>query len=872
MAMSQTSTPKSKKVSPAFLQMSILSILLFSTCLLHAQVIPLSCDVQSTQPTCFKKNNGKIAIAATGGMTGQSSTARIYYNCQQAIPIKLTEGRNISSLIFGQSSFDGTETNGTAVDVSIELFSQTDQTWVTVFSGNTSNGDIHFSDSVFNFPIIPVVSAIRFNANGNSGCVFNISNMPLTLQSIPVYYSIDGGVNFSEKSIFTGLSAGVYSVVVKDAANTMTSPIEVIFTKPAPVSVDAGPDVTIAPGASTQLHAVGSNGTDPSIVSTYSICLFDAGGGDCKWSDNICNDQSVQFTGTKVSDPINIQGVSNIKGIKVFIYWSCGTGNWDLYLNDQLLRNIETSPDSLCGCSVNAQSSYPSRFSLSGNFLNNYWNFNGDNRLKLVNNTDGQVKVAGYYAEIIYETGVSISWYPYSTLSSRYSDSPIATPDEPTTYEVYYTTPGGCTVVDDVTVNWGEITDTIAPQIDCPANRVMNLNSANCSAVVTYSVSVTDDQDSVVTVTYDPPSGSVFSKGISTVTVTATDMAGNLSFCTFKIELLPAPLAGTLTAVKHASGDEITCYKGNDGMVTANVTGGCMPYSYVWSTIPVQTGSIASGLKAGSYSVVVTEADGASIKLTVKLNQPSYPLSVVAKAGSGTSTCSHDDNDDNTIYLGYGEQSVTLSSSIKGGVPAYCYKWSPAASMSNDVSAAPKVSPMVSTTYQLVVKDINGCSAMDKVTVNVVDVRCGKEGNKVAICHKEKNGNKTKKESLCVSENAVKAHLSHGDYLGECGTGKRDEEDDMITVVTATNFNMTAFPNPFKDHTMIIFSVEQDAYTTIELYDLSGKLVQRLFNAEAQAGMQYAINVDGSEWNSGVYLCRITSNNQIEHVRLVLAR
>jgi Tol biopolymer transport system component len=93
----------------------------------------------------------------------------------------------------------------------------------------------------------------------------------------------------------------------------------------------------------------------------------------------------------------------------------------------------------------------------------------------------------------------------------------------------------------------------------------------------------------------------------------------------------------------------------------------------------------------------------------------------------------------------------------------------------------------------------------------------------------------------------------------------------MITVVTATNFNMTAFPNPFKDHTMIIFSVEQDAYTTIELYDLSGKLVQRLFNAEAQAGMQYAINVDGSEWNSGVYLCRITSNNQIEHVRLVLA-
>jgi len=35
------------------------------------------------------------------------------------------------------------------------------------------------------------------------------------------------------------------------------------------------------------------------------------------------------------------------------------------------------------------------------------------------------------------------------------------------------------------------------------------------------------------------------------------------------------------------------------------------------------------------------------------------------------------------------------------------------------------------------------------------------KGGRVAICHKGKN-------TLYVDEAAVKAHLNHGDYLGEC--------------------------------------------------------------------------------------------------------
>jgi len=45
---------------------------------------------------------------------------------------------------------------------------------------------------------------------------------------------------------------------------------------------------------------------------------------------------------------------------------------------------------------------------------------------------------------------------------------------------------------------------------------------------------------------------------------------------------------------------------------------------------------------------------------------------------------------------------------------------------------------------------------------DVCDTSCGAKNDKVTICH---NGNE-----ICVSSNAVKAHLDHGDYVGPCHT------------------------------------------------------------------------------------------------------
>jgi len=98
--------------------------------------------------------------------------------------------------------------------------------------------------------------------------------------------------------------------------------------------------------------------------------------------------------------------------------------------------------------------------------------------------------------------------------------------------------------------------DSVAPTITCPANIVQGTDSGQCSAVVQYTVTATDDSGST-TVVSTPPSGSVFPKGTTTVNSTATDGSGNQSVCSFTV------------TVNDNEKPSITC--------PANVSLGCSP-------------------------------------------------------------------------------------------------------------------------------------------------------------------------------------------------------------------------------------------------------------------------------------------------------
>lgn len=84
------------------------------------------------------------------------------------------------------------------------------------------------------------------------------------------------------------------------------------------------------------------------------------------------------------------------------------------------------------------------------------------------------------------------------------------------------------------------VADQTDPVLSCPTDIevFLPLNSPDTSMVVNYpAATATDNCTSSPTISYDHPSGSVFPVGTTTVTVTATDAAGNDTTCTFNIHV-----------------------------------------------------------------------------------------------------------------------------------------------------------------------------------------------------------------------------------------------------------------------------------------------------------------------------------------------
>ncbi|NNC86324.1 MAG: T9SS type A sorting domain-containing protein, partial [Bacteroidia bacterium] len=69
--------------------------------------------------------------------------------------------------------------------------------------------------------------------------------------------------------------------------------------------------------------------------------------------------------------------------------------------------------------------------------------------------------------------------------------------------------------------------------------------------------------------------------------------------------------------------DTIFCNGDQTAKLQANVIGGTAPYTYIWNSNPIQTTNSASGLGAGTYSVIVTDANGCTSSCSYEVIEPS---------------------------------------------------------------------------------------------------------------------------------------------------------------------------------------------------------------------------------------------------------
>jgi len=167
-------------------------------------------------------------------------------------------------------------------------------------------------------------------------------------------------------------------------------------------------------------------------------------------------------------------------------------------------------------------------------------------------------------------------------------------------------------------------------------------------------------------------------------TVQITDANG----CTDSLEIdiqQPSEIDAAIQAVSDYNGFAISCINANNGSLTAIVSGGNSPYTYLWSNS--ETTQTISNIGAGNYSVEITDASGCSVQANTQLLAPAE-IGFIFQTSNPT--C-------NGLTNGY------IDVSPYNGVSPYSFIWQNGATTQVIVNAAAGI-------YSVTIMDANGCS------------------------------------------------------------------------------------------------------------------------------------------------------------------
>jgi hypothetical protein len=379
----------------------------------------------------------------------------------------------------------------------------------------------------------------------------------------------------------------------------------------------------------------------------------------------------------------------------------------------------------------------------------------------------------------------------WSNNSSGLSDGCGETGSETVTFT--YTSVSGNTVSTSATFT---IEDTTYPTLTCPSN----IHLPECVETATW-VAITSDACGSVSVESDPPSGSSFPKGSTTiVTVTATDACGNVApQCTFEVTRDPDlvvtidPLATSAlnTCALGANANLVLGYGEGPTCVILHAvgSGGHSPYTYAWrAPDEVPDGSFTNSGSASPTFCADFQTEACAI----------YTFWV-------TVTDIHGCTETNSVEVSV----VNPLCSKNGNNPKVWVCHRPPGNPANQQS--------ICIGYQAVNTHLTGhddCLGHCETTCSIYSGALKPDG---------------------LTNTRIK--------IGQ--------------VQTPEVYRLSVKPNPFHIATEINFSTTSDTHVRLIVFDVNGRIVSTLFDGSALKNTTYAFDFESENLTPGVYFAKL---------------